>query len=108
MANAYFAHQFVLDTPHADTLLKDTLLRAAGESVPRELRIASIRWIGAALQGDQVVITREAGGVLWESEAEVVSWCEMDTTPRRWDGDWKLTTLDSGRLYITLWTQQQY
>lgn len=66
-------------------------------------RILGFRWVAGATAGDQCIVTDTAGVVIWESVAAGSDYVESDMFPtaRVYKG-LTVTTLDSGRLYVSL------
>jgi hypothetical protein len=95
--NQYRERRFIIDTA-GTTLLRSTL--APGE--PTNLYVKSIRWVGATTAGHAAVVQDEDSVVYWESLAAGSNYVESDLTERVWQKDFKVTTLQSGRLYIYL------
>ena len=99
MANAYKENRFIIDTA-GTTLLRGTL--ASGES--SILLIKGIRWVSkTASAGDQAIIQDADGIVYWESVASGSNYVESDLLERKWQKDFKVTTLTTGTLYIYLY-----
>ena len=106
MANTYKEHRFILDTAHADNLIKATVGNSAGVHFPRILRIKGIRWVAATTATHTAIIQDEDGIVYWESICSGANYVESDLTEREWQKDFKLTALGSGRVYIYLYAGQ--
>lgn len=101
MANNFVNDLFILDTA-ASTLIKAQQATAKGVSFPTVIVIKNIRWVAATTAGHACIIQDENSVVLWESLASGANYVESDLTERTWRLDFKLTTLGSGRVYITL------
>lgn len=79
------------------------MIDAAAAISTDRLRILGFRWVAGATAGDQCIVTDAAGNVIWESVAAGADYVESDMFPaaRMYKG-LTVTTLDSGRLYVSL------
>lgn len=66
----------------------------------------AIRWVGATTAGHQVIITNQEDTEIWRAVADAANFMHLDTRRRSWPYGFKVSTLDSGRLYFEWWEPQ--
>lgn len=87
MPNDLTGNPLIIDTPGATVLYG-------------QIKVKSIRWVGATTAGHVVEIQEPDGDVLWRSLASGANHVEADLIERWWHDGFKVPTLGSGVLYI--------
>ncbi len=60
----------------------------------------AIRWVGGTTAGHKVVIQDPDSNNIWEAVATGANFTAFDNVNRSWPYGFKVTTLDSGTLYL--------
>lgn len=84
---------------NSDIWIVDTAASTMVDS--RNVKVKSVRWVGATTAGHAAEIQGVDNRVLWSSVAAGANNVESELVERWWMGGFKVPTLASGKLYIS-------
>lgn len=91
MVNEIYGRIWKIDTPGADILH------------PGPFSVRSVDWVAPVASAGHAAVIQDANGkILWEKRANGANFNPHDRLDTWWNSGWKVPTLDSGTLYVTV------